>query len=517
MSQLQKLEKYSKKMLLDFSIEEDLFVLQDKKYLIVSDNQKLFLEDLTFIDREPESGLDFDGYVYEFGGRWYLQIKGSSLSLTELCYIGEAKQKIPMKSFLGIHSGYELMNGVGLYKDWIKKAKFLGAKALAICEKSTLSGVLAFQSECNSKKIKAIIGMTVPVIDSDLKTYEVKLYVKDFNGWLNLLKINSILNVENKPNIEIDFLKQNKDGLFIIADPKTMDYSDSTLFHYYQLDTVRYRERDKDEWYLANLKKFILSNLQPISIYDAYCLEERDIEVREALWDINKGYDYRTFNQYFKNRDNYIKELIELFEKGNSSWNKLYKVASKNEDFLVENCNFNYDTDTRHLPRYVMTEEESRMYDSNFKLFMGLIKEGFKKRGIKNPKKYLDRLKIEVEVLKMGDVIDYFLSLHDILRYAKKENILTGIGRGSAGGSLVAYLLGIIQVNPLEFDLLFERFLNSGRMGLWEDRPSYLIELKDDGSTIELAEGALVRIIRNNNETVVPIEDLKEDDVILRY
>lgn len=515
MSQVKKLEKYCKEMLLEYKIEDDLIEINDKLFSIIDDNENLFTEDLTSINRELEDGLD--GFVYEFGGRFYSQLADKDLSLEELVYVGKAKQKIATKSFLGIHSGYELMNGVGLYKDWIKKAKFLGIEALAICEKSALSGALVFQSECKSKGIKSIIGMTVPIINEKLANYEIKLYTKDFNGWLNLLKINSILNVEKKHSVEIDFLKENLDGLFIVVDPKSMEFKDCPEFaDFYQLDTVKFLSQEKDEWYLSNLEKFMLSDLKPIAICDAYYLEKRDVEIREALWSISKAYDDRTDNQFFKNKDKYVEELISMFESGNKSWLKLYKEATKNEEYLVENCNFSYDTDTRHLPRYEMTKEESEQYGTNMQLFMGLIKKGFKDRGIKDVQKYLDRLKIEIDVLKMGDVVDYFLSLHDILRFAKKENILTGVGRGSAGGSLVAYLLGIIQVNPLEFDLLFERFLNSGRMGLWEDRPAFIVEL-EDGSTEELAEGSLVRIKRREKEIVVLIHELQEGDEVIRY
>lgn len=515
MSQVKKLEKYCKEMLLEHKIEDDLIEINDKLFSIIDDNENLFTEDLTSINRELEDGLD--GFVYEFGGRWYLQLADKDLSLEELVYVGKAKQKIATKSFLGIHSGYELMNGVGLYKDWIKKAKFLGIETLAICEKSALSGALVFQTECKSKGVKSIIGMTVPIINENLANYEIKLYTKDFNGWLNLLKINSILNVEKKHSVEIDFLKENLDGLFIVVDPKSMEYKDCPEFaDFYQLDTVRFLSQEKDEWYLNNLEKFMLSDLKPIAICDAYYLEKRDVEIREALWSISKAYDDRTDNQFFKNKDKYVEELIAMFETGNKSWLKLYKEAVKNEEYLAENCNFSYDTATRHLPRYEMTKEESEKYSSNYQLFMGLIKKGLKDRKIKDLKKYLDRLKVEIDVLKNADVVDYFLALHDIINYAKRENILTGIGRGSAGGSLISYLLGIIQVNPLEFDLLFERFLNKGRSGDWVECPAYVIEL-DNGKSIQLVEGAIIKIERDGAERPIQIEELREGDKIIAY
>jgi DNA polymerase-3 subunit alpha len=118
--------------------------------------------------------------------------------------------------------------------------------------------------------------------------------------------------------------------------------------------------------------------------------------------------------------------------------------------------------------------------------------------------------------LKDGDVIDYFLSQYDVMKFGQEKGMLTGIGRGSAGGSLIAYLLDITRINPLDFDLLFERFLNSGRMGSFEDRPEYKVET-DDGREIHFQEGDLIRIIRDERETVVFIEDLKENDEIVRY
>ena len=94
--------------------------------------------------------------------------------------------------------------------------------------------------------------------------------------------------------------------------------------------------------------------------------------------------------------------------------------------------------------------------------------------------------------------------------------MLTGIGRGSAGGSLVAYLMGIIQVDPMRFDLLFERFLNEGRMGAFEDRPSIVIT-QEDGTTIEFEEGSLVRINRKGKEKVIFSHELEEGDEIIIY
>lgn len=521
--QVKKLEQYCKIMLLDYEIDEDFLSINNKTYQIVQDDKRrLFDEDLEFI-QEPliEEDLDIDGFVFEFGGRWYLQdIDVDEAQLNELKYIGEARQKTPTDYFLGVRSSYELMNGIGLHKEWIQKAKFLGVKALGCCEKKSLSGVLSFQNECINNDIKPIIGMTIPVKGID--TYEIKLYVKNFQGWQNLLKFNKILNVDESHHIEESYLIKNSDNLFIVADPKSMDYEKISIevskkIDFYQLDTVRFLNEERDAEYLDNLKKWILNNqgYKPISITDAFYLEQGDYLTREVLWSIGKAFDDKTNNQFFKTKTEYASELINLFEKGNKSFVNLFHQSIESEKVLVDGCNFVYDTQTRHLPKYIMTEEEREKFGSNQELFLHLIKQGFKERNISG-KKYIDRVKAEIEVLNMGDVIDYFLSLYDIVKWSKEKGFLTGIGRGSAGGSLVAYLLGIIQINPLDFDLIFERFLNSGRMGAWQDKPLYIFE-DSKGNVIELAEGDIARVIRNGKEISIYCHDIIEGDEIIKY
>lgn len=527
MNQIKKLEKYCKLMLLEYEIVEHgdqnfTLIVDEKGYRVITDDDRLIFDgDMEFAPFEILEENEI-GFVYEFGGRWYTQINGEDVSMDELKYRGKANQKLPIKSFLGIRSGYELMNGIGLYEDWIKKAKFLGIESLAICEKNTLSGVLVFQNECIANGIKSIIGLTIPVKHENYDiSYDVKLYAKSFQGWLNLLKFNNVLNVDRDHEIREDFLIENSEDLFIIIDPKDTDMrlmskEIKARADYYQLETTNFLNEEKDDEFLDNLELFMKSDLKPISVRDAFYLEQVDYQAREFLWTTAKAFDEKTDNQYFKNNDQYAAELINMFEKGDKSWIKLFKQAVTNEAFVVENCNFKYDTDTRHLPKYIMSEIEAFEHETNEQLFLHLIKKGFKDRGIKLSREYIDRLKVEVDVLKAGDVIDYFLALHDIIQYSKREGLLTGIGRGSAGGSLIAYLMGIIQIDPLEFDLLFERFLNRGRMGQYEDRPVFKITL-EDGSNVELAEGALVRIKREDRERVIFIHELKEGDDLIKY
>ena len=519
MTHKEKLLRYCEQKLLSIDFDEDgdvlLVELNDVVYELIGEKVKLFNGDFEFL---PKAARDSDGAVYEFGGKWYLQLWDEEVTLTPLVYVGKAVTNIKTESFLGIRSGQELMNGVGNYSDYIKKAKFLGTKSLGICEKNTLRGALGFQTECLQNGIKPIIGITVTVGSDDI-TGEVKVYARNFRGWQFLLKMNTILNVEEKRFVPFDFFDDFIDDIYVVLDPKTISFENVSLFGFsnmYQLDTVYFLDNERDASYLKNLELFMRSDLSPVSITDSFYLEPEYYETRELLWKIAKSFDEKTNNQYFKSKDEYISELMNMFDDGNRSWIRLIKEAINKEKEIADGCNFTYDVDTRHLPKYVMTEDERSQFGSNEEFFMHLVKTGFKKRDVENPEKYIDRLKKEIKVLRKGDVIDYFLGLYAIIQYAESRGMLTGIGRGSAGGSLVAYLLGITKLDPMEFDLIFERFLNEGRMGEFVDRPAWEIET-DTGDTIVIKEGDLLRIKRNGKEEVVFGYDLKEGDEILKY
>lgn len=514
MVQVNDLEKHCKSMFLNFQIDGSILSLDEKEYQIVGNEELIFDEEFNFL---PESEYNVDGFVYQFCGRWFLQNFGEEVSMHELKYIGKPLQKLKSKHFLGIHSGNELLNGVGLYEDWIKKALFLGIKTLGISEKNNVGGSMDFQKKCLKNGIKPIIGLSLDVKDGQ-DFYSIKCYAKNFQGWQNLLKFTYKINVDNEPCVEKSFVENNCDGLFIIVDPKTCNFKDySSLTEYYQLDTVIFDEENKDIEYVNNLEKFLISPMKPVLIGDAYCIEKNDWEAREKLWGIAKSFDYRSKNQYFKSNDEIAVELIKMFEKNNDSWLKLFKEAESNLDFIVENCNFKIDTTSRHLPKYKMTEEEYSNFSNNEQLFMHLIKKGFSERGIKKSlqKDYLERLKKEIDVLKKGNVIDYFLITRDILNFAKSKGILVGIGRGSAGGSLVSYLLGIIQIDPMEFELIFERFLNEGRMGNLQECDAYLIETSE--GNIKLNEKSILKVNRLGKEKNIFVEDLSLGDEIIGY
>jgi DNA polymerase-3 subunit alpha len=416
---------------------------------------------------------DRDRYVYYFGGRFYWleadEKEDPTLKLFK--YIGSAKQEIPTDYFLGVHGGHEMLNGSGKYKDWAQKAKFLGVSSLGLADKNTLSGVLKFQQACEEFNIKPIIGATYTIHrPSEDYFYDVTFFVKNEEGWQNLLRIDRAANVDYDLK-EQDFLKWTE-GLIMVLDPKEMEYE--KIFpldlgmeeFYFKVDTVEYENDSDDEVYLKNLKKFFHDDrMKPLPISDAYYLDKEYQPIKFKLNVIRKSQDYICLNQYFKSKEEYFDELYPLF----GDENKAFETFEDMLDFefeVVENCNFKIRTGERHLPKYKMTPEEKKKWKTPDKLFWHILEDGLEKRNIPEAKidEYLDRLDKEVKVLYEGRVVDYFLITWDIINATRKTGRLTGFARGSAGGCLVSYLMGITQIDPFPFDLIFERFLNRGRV-----------------------------------------------------
>ena len=327
MTHLEKLTSYLDSKLIQYGIEEGLVHIGYSTYSIVDEESKIFDDEMLFLPNTKES---VNGFIYQFAGRWYTQdVESEELELVELIYKGESRQKLPTSSFLGIRSGYELGNGVGNYSTYIKKAKFLGATSLGICEKNTLAGVLDFQIACINNGIKSIIGMTISV-QGENSIFDAKVYAKNFQGWLALLKFNTNLNVDEHKSIDMDLINYYKKDIYFVADPKSMAYSEANeLFDFYQLDSVNFLDEEKDVNFINNLELFLKSNMKPISIMDSFYLEQEDYETREFMWTFLKKFDDRTDNQYFKSKDQFAKELIQMFDPSDNSWIALFKESIK--------------------------------------------------------------------------------------------------------------------------------------------------------------------------------------------
>jgi DNA polymerase-3 subunit alpha len=431
-------------------------------------------------EESVETSCDF--YAFSFGGVYYMLAKGkeNDVKLIRLKYIGQAKQEIETPVFLGVHGQYEMMSGTGTYADWCKKAKFLGVKTLGICEKNSLAGALKFQTECQKNDIKSVIGMECVVYDQprDFR-FTVKVYARNDKGWRDLLTINKFINCDNPKYIGLeDFNKitTNNDDLIMFLDPKTTDYDKLKDLHIdavvYQLDPCEYVDDNRDEWYLTNLKKFFKDkNLLPVPSVDAWYLDEEYSCIRPRLHSIGGTTAYESDNQYFKANDQLFVELAQMFPDTEEGFMDVYSRFMEGLEFLeniAEAITFVIDVKKRHLPHYKMTKEEAKQFETNEDLFWSLIADGLERHPdlIEDwgEDVIMERIDREVGVIKLGEAIDYFLITWDIINWCHRNGIMTGISRGSAGGCLVSYLLGITKLDPMRYDLLFERFLNAGRV-----------------------------------------------------
>lgn len=474
---LNELEEYLSSNTIQYSLDKENYTVsfEGKSYEVFEPNEDgyFFSEDFRWDCERTEE----DGYIFRLGGVWYTLDKGkeNEPKLNRVKWRGQSEMAGLSTNFLGVHGSFELLNGTGLYPDWVKKAKFLGIERLGIVEKATLAGALKFQNACKAEGIIPVFGLEVPVKDEKKDiTYTYKIYAKNEKGWQHLLALNKVLNCgDNGKFVSPKDMSEHVLDVYIVFDPKTIQFEDVPILLrskpnvFWQVDTVEYTKNDRDTSYLMNFEKFYKSKMKPAAIFDAYYIEPEYAILREVVNKIDGKVNYKSGNQYFKDEATYMEELLSLFgdiEKGE----EFYMIARSNADMIAESCNFEIPTDSRHLPRYEMTKEEKKKYASNEDMFDSLIYEGLENKPELledySEDVLVERIERESDVIKYGQVVDYFLILRDIVNWCKKNNILLGGGRGSSSGSLISYLFGLVNTNPLHFGLIFERFLNKGRV-----------------------------------------------------
>lgn len=330
---------------------------------------------------------------------------------------------------LNIKTNYSLLKSLIDIPKLIKKSKELGYSSIGITDEN-MFGVMEFYKECIKNNIKPIVGLEV-VID-DMK---ILLYAKNYVGYQNLCYISS-------NDISIELLKENSNDIFCVLPYSSINLYDELSFindiyiGYYSLE-----ERDK------------ISDKKCIYINEIRCVEKSDKEYLKYLYMIKDGRKINDGFEYLFNDDNYLVNDAEVLSNIKPMDLINYKVIEEEVSLKIE-------TKDDLLPKY---NKDSSFDD--FKYLSDLCKKGLLKRmDNKVPKKYADRLVYELDVIKNMGFSNYFLVVWDFIKYSKQNNILVGPGRGSAVGSLVSYALGITDIDPIKYNLLFERFLNPERI-----------------------------------------------------
>ena len=452
--------------------EKDGNVCDADYHFILNDYEKKSIKSTT---------LPIDAVVYKWGTKFcYTKVavmdQPDNDNVKEFKYLGTTTLEVPNLPFLGIHGQYEILNGSRNYDDWVAKAKFLQVPTLGICEKNTLAGTMAFQQACGKGEIKSILGETITISNGNDLFCEGKIYALTADGWKNVLQTNAEINVINSSQFVLeDRLLQLGKGVAFVFDPLQFPYDKKTVKKYmeafdqcyFKLDTVEFENPKTDMTLLERTQEYLNNDLglQPIIICDAYYLDETDFEIKKDLNLISGVKSAVSKNQYFKADDENLVLFADLFK--DEDFSDVIGRAIKSLTALDEAADFSIPTGKFKLPKYKMTPEEIEKYGDADTMFDALCIDGWERLKIgekPNVDVYLDRLQEEIDVIRTGGFINYFLILHDIIGWCEKNDILVGVGRGSAAGALVSWLLNITKIDPIEYGLLFERFMNKGRI-----------------------------------------------------
>lgn len=330
---------------------------------------------------------------------------------------------------LQVKTSYSILNSLNKIDKLVSHAKKLGYTSLAITDHNNMFGVPEFYNECRKNNIKPIIGLELGIEDKN-----ILLYAMNNKGYKNLIKLSTI--VSDSP-LTKEELKKYTDNLILVIPYVYYDEEIYNLFEYKYVGYSTKEERDK-----------IKSD--KILINDVSYLEKKDYKYLDYLYMIKEN---KTLGEY---------ELNTHINKHLLSKEEVEELSSEADiittSIISDLCNVEISYTKDLLPIY---DEKINA----FEYLQYLCNKGLKKRLNNNVSKtYQERLEYELKIINQMNFCNYFLIVWDYVKYAKQNNILVGPGRGSAAGSLVSYTLGITDIDPIKYDLLFERFLNPERV-----------------------------------------------------
>jgi len=338
---------------------------------------------------------------------------------------------------LYVKSNYSFLSSLVKIDDLLDRCVSYGISSVALCDDNMIA-TMYFYKKCIEKNIKPIIGIEVIY-----KEYSFLLYAKNYSGYQSLLKTLSSSSNENGIVVSYDSLmKFNKDVICII--PYEFNKAFAELKELYS------------NIYLG------FSNLNEEQL--ALKITSRTVFFNKVLYVDKKDSKYFKYSIMLKEKKNVL-DNIDYVDNNNYliPTDLILKFSSKNgidsTNFIASLCNLEFPKNMNYIPTY-----KNSLGVSSDEYLTKLSIQGITIRLNGNVEEvYKKRLLYELDIIKKMGFSDYFLIVYDYVKFSKKSGILIGPGRGSAGGSLVAYALGIIDIDPIKYDLLFERFLNPGR------------------------------------------------------
>ncbi len=403
---------------------------------------------------------------------------------------------------LHTHSDFSLLTGLCKIDDLLDACQRYGMKSLAITDQNAVYGAVDFFVKAKSRGIKPIIGVEIFVAPngkdnktstaSAKKTNQLVLLVENEKGYKNLLKIVTIAQLDGfyyVPRVDYDVLKKHSSGLIAIsgnatgeiaeiikndnliqAEKKAILYRDIFGENNFFLELNHQPNLKEQEKINSGLKKISKkTNIPLVACGDVYYINKEDSDTHDVLTCIrlNRKVDEGD-RPNFKHLDlsfHSQQEMKEFF--------KDVPEAIENTVKISDRCNFEIELGNTKLPYYPLPEGETA--DEHL---LNMCKDGFKLRygDKKISKEQKERLYYELDIIKKTGYASYFLIVQDFVNWARKQGIVVGPGRGSAAGSFVSYLVGITNIDPIEYKLLFERFLNPERVSM----PDVDLDFADD-------------------------------------
>ena len=550
------IEGFGKVLNADFSKKKSIFREFDD-----GENKSIFLN--IFDTKEDLLNDNIEYVAFLFGRTYnYVSVNDSKLEMYPFVNVGKVKLRKDLDVDyvnLGVHTGMDMLNGSGKISDWIKRAKFLNHKYLGVCDFNTLGSTLNLQKECSDSDIQPIFGFSTRVafnfsnVDNlENTSFGIKLYAKTNDGLSSLLRVQKSVMVdcdlegrrEDEPNqvILFDKLKKYNKDLFLVIETEAMMFAKNNMplfldvvsqFEndsvYYQLDFNEFKANRIDMGYLESIKYYFDNiykdgKIPPILISDCYYINQFESKNKYTLNLIAYGASHnQSDEQWYKDIEEQYDQMKDLFESIDAK--DVLRESAKNTLYIAERCDAKYNMTTNFMPRYDMTDEEARKYGDPVAMFDALLEEGFKNKTPKGKEDiYRERLEMERYIIKSTDNVNYMLNQYDVVKWAEENDITVGAGRGSAGGSLILYFLNVTKVDPIRFNLLFERFLLPERAGLYEAQVTKIDEVIDgvdevyeiefeDGRKILLDADSLV-LAKDKDRSLYPDELVAGDELI---
>ena len=390
---------------------------------------------------------------------------------------------------LHIHSEFSLLDGANRIKELPVRAKELGMDAIAITDHGVMFGAIDFYKACKANSVKPIIGCEVYVAprtrfdkdpNLDAKYNHLILLAKNNEGYKNLSKLVSLSFVDGfyyKPRIDKEILEKYHENLICCSAclagevnqailKNDMEEAEKVALWYKNLFGKDYyleiQNNGVKEQVLANQKLIELSrklDIPLVATNDAHYLKREDAYNHEVLLCIQTGKRMTDEDRMkFETDELYVKSPEEMKE-----YFKNFPEAIENTVKIANECNVEFEFGHTILPNYDVPEG----FETHFDYIKYLTDEGIKKRYGDNPsQEILDRKDYELGVINKMGYVDYFLIVWDYINYAKQNGIPVGPGRGSGAGSIVAYAIGITDIDPIKYSLIFERFLNPERISM---------------------------------------------------